>query len=191
MSSPSPSEAESRRPWFRSPLTAYGTLPRPTVEAIHTAPHPRSTLYEEKLNSRFSLSIQAEILKLHCLLDDDELELPDTRQKLSLLRDLGGSSVYRRMFDPLGFVSVGNSALSVGLGAAMLVSQLTPANSFFLALSLGFMALDEIDGWYGKRPGAFGRGFVELSLAADRSAKPSSTTTSLATRSCGSRICSR
>lgn len=111
-----------------------------------------STLYEEKLNSRFSLNVQAEILKTYCLLDDNELELPETRRKLGLLRDLGGSSVYRRMFDPLGPMRLGQSVLAVGLGAVMLASQLTPANSFFLGLSLSFMALEELDSWYGERP---------------------------------------
>ena len=94
------------------------------------------------------------------MLDDDELELPETRRKLALLRDLGGSSVYRRIFDPLGFIRVGQSALAVVLGAATLALQLTPANSFFLGLSLSFMALEEFDSWYGVKP----REFVSASL---------------------------
>lgn len=126
---------------------------------------------------------------MHCLLDDEELELPETRRKLGLLRELGGSSVYRRIFDPLSFARVGQSALAVGLGATMLVSQLTPANGFFLGLSLTFMALEELDSWYGERPRESG-GARSRIVADSLFPQPSKTTTSPTTLSSGFRTCS-
>lgn len=108
----------------------------------------RRSHLEDSINARFSLNIQTEILRIHCLLDDEQLERPDTRKKLQLLRELGGSTIYRRIFDPLGFMSVANSALSVALGGAMLWSQTTPETWVYLAISLGFLCLDEVDAWF-------------------------------------------
>jgi hypothetical protein len=59
--------------------------------------------------------------------------------------------VYRR-FDPLGFLSVGNSALSVGLGGVMLWRQINPSNGFFLAVSVAFMVVEELDSSFGAIP---------------------------------------
>lgn len=127
-----------------------GLLTRPITQLIACL---SSAALEDKLNSQFALNIQTEILRLHCSLEDEDLARPETRRRIALLRELGSSSLYRRVFDPLGFVGVANTALSLGLGAAMLKSQLTRHNGYFFGLSIGFMILDELQRGGGNKQG--------------------------------------
>ncbi|KAK4050285.1 hypothetical protein OIV83_003606 [Microbotryomycetes sp. JL201] len=100
---------------------------------------------EDKLSSSFAMTVQTEILRVHCSLSDDEMTEPRTIQRLALLRDLGQSGLHRKAFDPLGLFGVCQTALSLVLSAAMFKSTLSARNVPLLALSLAFMALEELD----------------------------------------------
>ncbi|SCZ87832.1 BZ3500_MvSof-1268-A1-R1_Chr2-3g05300 [Microbotryum saponariae] len=109
-----------------------------------------STFYEQRLHSVFSLRVQQSILRLNLSLTDDELALPSTQRQLQLLRELGGSDIYRRIFDPLGFLSVANAILSLVFSGGMLYSQLNSRNTFYLGVSTTFMVIEEWDRWFGQ-----------------------------------------
>ncbi|SCV74925.1 BQ2448_7954 [Microbotryum intermedium] len=108
-----------------------------------------SIFFEERLHSTFSLRIQQSIL-LNLSLNDEELALPSTQRQLQLLRELGGSDIYRRIFDPLVFLSVVNAFFSLVFSGGMLYSQLNPRNTFYLGVSTTFMIIEEWDRWFGQ-----------------------------------------
>lgn len=75
---------------------------------------------ENIVNARFQSSVQRAILQVHCRLDDDALVSPEVQRKLSLLRGLGDGSAYGSLFDPLAFVRVLNTGLSLTLEIGVL-----------------------------------------------------------------------
>ncbi|KAK4051991.1 hypothetical protein OIO90_004521 [Microbotryomycetes sp. JL221] len=103
------------------------------------------SLLEDKLSSNFHLNVQTQILRIHCTMTDEELDQPHVKQRLSLLRDLANSGMYRRAFDPLGILGVAQTSLSLALSALMLKTSLNGHNFPLLGISVAFMALEELD----------------------------------------------
>ncbi|KDE05336.1 hypothetical protein MVLG_04251 [Microbotryum lychnidis-dioicae p1A1 Lamole] len=133
--------------WRTFGLAFLGSL---TTTITSRLIHRWSTSYEQRLHSTFSLRIQQSILRLNLSLTHEELALPSTQRQLQLLKELGGSDIYRRIFDPLGFLSVANAILSLFFSGGMLYSQLNSRNTFYLGVSTTFMVIEEWDRWFGQ-----------------------------------------
>lgn len=111
---------------------------------------------EQALTSTFGLRVQTQILRLHCTLTDAQLDTPAMKRHLFLLRELGGgsaSSMYRRVFDPVGAIGVVSGIAGVVMSSVVLVRQVSGRNALLLAVSMGFMALEEWDSWNANQPG--------------------------------------
>ncbi|KAI5480677.1 aldehyde dehydrogenase [Pseudohyphozyma bogoriensis] len=99
---------------------------------------------EKIINSRFTTTIQTLILRIHCMLDDEALATTEVQSQITLLQGLGGSSAYGRMFDPLGFLSVLNTALGMSLELGVLYWKVNSANQWLLGLSVLFIAMQNL-----------------------------------------------
>ncbi|KAK4702408.1 hypothetical protein P7C70_g3811, partial [Phenoliferia sp. Uapishka_3] len=97
------------------------------------------------VNSRFTLRVQREILRVHCHLDDDALAKPEVQRQLTLLKGLGDGSAYGSLFDPLAFVRVLNTGLSLLLELGVLYLRVNSANRWLLGLSTAFMVLQNFE----------------------------------------------
>ncbi|KAM0752100.1 P-loop containing nucleoside triphosphate hydrolase protein [Meredithblackwellia eburnea MCA 4105] len=100
---------------------------------------------ENIINSRFSSAVQRSILRLHCKLDDNALALPEVQRQINLLKTLGEGSAYGRLFDPLAFIRVLNTGLSLVFELGVLYLKVNRSNRWLIGLSTAFMALQNFE----------------------------------------------